>query len=321
MISDDLQPLATAIQKSYAITISDLTPMSGGLDRSALAFKITTAQGIQLFAKQRPDHNPGVALSSALSAAGIAEVAAPIPTTAGETTLPFGGTIILLHPFKPGQNGFEKALEPEHWQNLGEAVRKIHETQPPKDILEQLQKEPFHVEGVPQFKTQRSSPEVDRVPELRQVLDSNRDAIDEIIRRTQELANECRLRQWNLVPCHADIHVGNILAADNGEIAIVDWDTARLAPRECDLMFFCGGGITGHGTIEEQSFFEGYGDVQCDPTLFAYYRCARALEDIVSFTREACEPNPQDVTQSSESVRYLRGLFAQNMIVERALGI
>jgi spectinomycin phosphotransferase len=84
-----------------------------------------------------------------------------------------------------------------------------------------------------------------------------------------------------LVPCHTDIHAGNVLIGSDGAIHIVDWDAPRLAPRERDLMFV-GGGVAGTWNQPEEVdlFYRGYGAMEVDPAALAYYRYERIVEDI-----------------------------------------
>jgi len=89
------------------------------------------------------------------------------------------------------------------------------------------------------------------------------------------------------VPCHADIHGGNILLSREGQppvlaLYIVDWDTLIFAPKERDLMFI-GGGIDNIWKTEqgEAFFYEGYGKTEINLSALAYYRYERIIEDLV----------------------------------------
>jgi spectinomycin phosphotransferase len=110
-----------------------------------------------------------------------------------------------------------------------------------------------------------------------------------IIKESESLGGQLSSQEWKFVPCHADLHVGNILTSEH-DTWLIDWDTGRLAPRECDLLFFLGNGILGkHGAAEEAAFLSGYGEVIVSTELIRYYRLARVLEDLISFAQEGDE--------------------------------
>jgi spectinomycin phosphotransferase len=87
------------------------------------------------------------------------------------------------------------------------------------------------------------------------------------------------------VLCHADIHTANVLVGADGQLWIVDWDEAVLAPQERDLMFVMGGGIDDQMVRpqDEALFFQGYGASTIDALALAYYRYAWAVSDISAF--------------------------------------
>jgi spectinomycin phosphotransferase len=106
--------------------------------------------------------------------------------------------------------------------------------------------------------------------------------ITHLIGRAEELASELQSKPSKLVLCHSDIHGGNILISDTGELYIVDWDDPILAPKERDLMFI-GGGIDEiwESKREEAVFYEGYGETEINLAALAYYRYERIIEDLV----------------------------------------
>lgn len=151
--------------------------------------------------------------------------------------------------------------------------------------------------------------------DLIEVLDKYERKINHVFERCKTLGQLCRDRDWTPVVCHADIHVGNVIKTGEDACAIIDWDDPRLAPRECDLMFFLDGGIADHDPWTEKSFFDGYGSVPVDPILIAYYKYARAAEDIVSFSGDALN---EDLNNAAEALKWLKVQFGSRMIVESA---
>ena len=87
--------------------------------------------------------------------------------------------------------------------------------------------------------------------------------------------------------CHTDIHGGNILITNEDQFYIVDWDIPLLAPKERDLMFI-GGGIDDiwKSKRDEAIFYEGYGKMDIDFTVMAYYRYERVIEDLAAYAEQ-----------------------------------
>ncbi|MBI1333666.1 MAG: phosphotransferase [Armatimonadetes bacterium] len=299
MASPDTREIIGAVCSGFGIELTRLEPVEGGLDAQAVAFRGSSANG-DFFVKWRKNLPPGLRLVADLD---IPEVLSPLKSVTGEPWVTVSDGALLIYPYVEGKNGFELRLEPEHWRSVGRTLRRVHEFKEAQEVPN----ETFTVEGIDEFRaTAIQTP-------AQEILCLYSEAVETCLQRVVELGARCRAKEWHLVPCHADIHVGNILVREDGPPLLVDWDAPKLAPKECDLMFFCGPGITGHEPEVEGWFFEGYGQCQIDPLALAYYRHVRAVEDIVSFTRESCDPSRTD-----ESLRFLSGIFKPRQIVQTA---
>lgn len=71
----------------------------------------------------------------------------------------------------------------------------------------------------------------------RALLRSDRSRLIEALARYEELVEQVRAEAAPWVITHGEPHAANILRDFNGELHLIDWDTARLAPRERDLWF------------------------------------------------------------------------------------
>jgi spectinomycin phosphotransferase len=116
------------------------------------------------------------------------------------------------------------------------------------------------------------------------------------------------------------MHPWNVHIDGEGDLWLIEWDEATLAPKERDLMFAIGG-IGGDGVGPEQSvsFLAGYGETELDEQALAYYRAAWAVQDIASFGEEACFLLDRSEEARREAFRWLRGQFAPGCIVDMAL--
>jgi spectinomycin phosphotransferase len=145
---------------------------------------------------------------------------------------------------------------------------------------------------------------------------THRDTILTLADRTEELGRQLARRGLPLVLCHADLHTWNVLIDAAGELWVVDWDGAALAPKERDLMFVVGGISAQLVTPQTtEAFFEGYGETTADALALAYYRHAWAIQDIGSYAERALSGY-----EPVEAARIFAGLFEPGEIVAIALG-
>lgn len=85
-----------------------------------------------------------------------------------------------------------------------------------------------------------------------------------------------RSRPQDLVVCHTDAHGGNVMRDAAGELWLVDWESARLAPPEHDLWML-------HSRLPE--VLPGYEAalgcrIRLDAEVLAFYFYRRVLEDL-----------------------------------------
>lgn len=103
------------------------------------------------------------------------------------------------------------------------------------------------------------------------------------------------------VICHTDLHGANLMLDDQGQLYILDWDNALIAPPEHDLFFIA----------NEERFWEVYlpeyesqaGRVALHPQVFAFYYYRRAMEDLEGWImrilsgRGTAETDQTDLTE------------------------
>ena len=68
--------------------------------------------------------------------------------------------------------------------------------------------------------------------------------MEDLVEVTRKLGQTLRSEKFDDVLCHGDIHEDNVMLSREGELFIIDWDNAIRAPRERDLMFFHGHGLS-----------------------------------------------------------------------------
>jgi spectinomycin phosphotransferase len=217
-------------------------------------------------------------------------------------------------------------MSSEQWIEYGATLRRIHSASLPAQVAQRMRREPFVPEGAALVREIEAHLESATVvdPQARSLADfwhQRRDEIRLLTARAEDLGRRLAERTPGFVLCHADFHTANVLVATDGQIWIVDWDESVLAPRERDLMFVVGGGISDDlvSPRDEERFLEGYGAVTIDPLALAYYRYAWAVSDIGEYSTQVFLRPDLGETDRHESAERLIILFAPGEIVSKAL--
>jgi spectinomycin phosphotransferase len=274
----------------YDLRAAELTFLPIGADMGTAVYRLTDNDGSVYFLKLRRNFNEvSVRVPLFLKEIGLNEIIVPFKTKSNQHWADFGEYKIILYPFIEGKNGFERELTNEHRQVLGVALKRIHTAQFPPDLKKLIRRESYSSqwrEEVRSFQEQVESKSFDdpTAAKLAEFIKSKRNEITQIIERAEHLALELQAEPPEFVLCHTDIHGGNILISDQGQLYIVDWDEPIFAPKERDLMFI-GGGIDRLWRSARQlvMFHDGYGKLKMDTSAIAYYRYERVIEDLAAY--------------------------------------
>ena len=100
-----------------------------------------------------------------------------------------------------------------------------------------------------------------------------------------------------------------------GDIFIVDWDEAIIAPVERDLMFFID---DGGSEAAAAAFLEGYGDCTLDDIGLAYYRYDWVMQEFCDNGERVFLDSRLSSTDREFAFTEFRKLFAPGDVVDRA---
>jgi spectinomycin phosphotransferase len=278
--------------------------------------------------KVRPSNAPrdvAAAVARHLADAGVPGVVAPIPSVSGAVSAASGALSLTVYPFIDGRAGIEMNMSDDSWRALGTFARRLHGTALTADLAAVVPREtyrPPEIETIARvdaalLDSPPDDPAGRRVGELWR---SHRVEILALARRAEALGEALGRRSLTLVTCHADMHTGNVIVDASGSLWIIDWDEVILAPKERDLMFTIGGGISTKLVDPNATarFLEGYGDPVFDEPALAYYRHAWAVQDVGGYAWRVILDRSATEQQRTHAARILVGLFRPGEIVDLA---
>lgn len=318
------ETIAQHLTQAYRLRAVRSELLSAGAGTTSAAFRVIADDETRHFLKlQQGELNPSaLALLAFLHHdKGIEAVMAPIPTADGALSTQSHGFSWTLHPFFDGQNGFDSALSDRQWIALGQALGAIHRTELPEALLASLPKESYaHQwrEGVRRYQRRfiNGTAGDGIVQRFLAFWEEHAEEIDTVVYRSEQLASILLERPPRLVPCHSDIHAGNVLVGDGDRLSIVGWHAPILAPKERDLMFIGGGvGNAWNQPRQQAPFYEGYGPSEIDTVALAYYRYERITKDVLELCDRILDSAKAGAEEREEGLRRMQSLFLPNGVV------
>jgi spectinomycin phosphotransferase len=319
------EKLISCLQHDYGLRIVQVDFLPLGNDLNTAVYRVVAGDARPYFLKLRRGafDETSVAIPRLLSDQGMAQIIAPIATSAGRLWTRLDDFTVILFPFVAGQNGFELDVSDRQRVELGAALKRIHTAALPQSLRQRIPREtytPYWRDLVRAFQARAEDTAFDEpvAAQLAAFLRAKRDVIADLVLRSEQLAALLQTRSLEYVLCHADIHAANILIDANASLYIVDWDTLILAPKERDLMFV-GAGIDDvwRSAREQALFYQGYGATEIDPIALAYYRYERIVEDIAAYCEQLLLTD-QGGKDREEGLRQLVSQFQPGNVIEVA---
>ena len=321
--------LASRVREEFGITLIGVQPTGLGADARAVLWRGLTADGRSYAVKTSVTAPPGLAVAHFLARQGIRGVPGPARALSGRLAVAHDGGVVSVAPWLEGQRVIDTGLDRGQWQAFGTLLGAVHSTAPATALAgtgaegtgAEAEAAAVEVEAGARIPLDRHDPtaEVERARAFpgwlgRAAAAAPDDAVlgelaalwarsaDDILAIADLAEASARTPSWDsgapAVICHADPHHGNLLLTDDGEVWLVDWDDAVLAPREADLIFVIGGvySFAPITPLEVGWFFDGYtpatGGVtrsDLDADRLTYYRSVRALTDFLDFAESALD--------------------------------
>lgn len=311
----DLAALTAAVRTAYGID-GVVTPMGGGHDSAATVYRFEP--GYVLKVRDGGVYEPGLVVPTLLSTTEF--VVPPEPALDGRLWASLDGDGLVLYPYVDGRAGKSPGLSPAQWRRFGAMARYVH-GRDTSSLAGVVPVEPYQPRWGGGDRTWAEARALTRrLPSATSLGREVAEVLLELTDRAEELAG--RLREATLPPvlCHADMHTGNVLVDTDDRLWLLDWDEVVLAPRERDLMFAVGGGISRAlvSAADTVAFLQGYGEVRPDPLALSYYRHTWAVQDLADYGEQVFERTDLSAEYRAESEERLRGLFGPGEIIDLA---
>lgn len=287
-----------------AVVVDEVT---GGTDTSAAVWRIIDREGIAWAAKwtTRPSRT-GTRLVSSMATAGLEGTPVARTTADGRRRSRRAGGKLALTRWSDGEDAATVGLDLEAWRAYGALLADVHAHAFPVPPRRQGARRGIRRRRR-RYRAEIRALDAAAVPGSDPVLDLWRNARD----RVGLLLRGTTLEPGaagDLVPCHGDPHLGNVLVESNGSLRLVDWDEAVVGPREIDLHLVEFSVLFTPATPEQlAAFHAGYGPVELDECRLVRYACIRALEDLTSTMTAALASTGAD---RDEALRVFKGILS-----------
>lgn len=293
----DKAPLYEALYSAYGIRVAraEFVP-SGDLPS---AWVIAEPNGQRRFLKAfsperlaalgREQLGYDLALARELRETGICRVPGPLPARDGRLLVDFdGGALALLEHVAGRTLEREIPLPDRTVAELGRALGRLHAATPrlstPIPRGERF-RVPFATElsGALEVVASIGSDERPGRRRARALVEPRRPAIEAGLARLGQLALELASDDAPRVLCHTDLHGGNLIESERGELWLLDWEGATLSPVEADLLlaFPVGRHITRAQVFDLLDAYAGEaGAPELDARRFEFFITRRCLVDL-----------------------------------------
>jgi hypothetical protein len=153
---------------------------------------------------------------------------------------------------------------------------------------------------------------------LRDVLSPSKIKVFAYLKRLKKSQMYVKNLNKPMVICHTDLHGANLMTDDNGNLYILDWENALIAPLEHDLIFFAG----------EENFWDVFwpnyyskhqaASIDCEILRFYFYR--RGLEDVAGLALRILQSDGSAIRDQSDGrflVETLNGLASIDTTISK----
>ena len=247
-------------------------------------------------------------LPASTGEAGLSFVHSPRRRTGGLTVAPMGDHAVSVYPFHDGvSHPYGEFSSVELRRRVLTALGRMHASTssvtaglPRRDSLQVPDRSAFETARVWLDREWSSGPYAERT---RGLVRESIGKIDRMLMRYDALVPKLLSTSDGWVVTHGEPHAGNVMTTVDGELALIDWDTVALAPRERDLWMIEPG---------DDEDWAAYGAATAaDPMAMELYRLSWVLSEICGYTAKFYRPHVED-ENTRVSWRSLRGYLTMD---------
>lgn len=318
-ISDET--LKACLHDYYGLTVAKLEFLPLGLDTWAGLYAVTTAENTNFLLKVKAGslYEASCYIPRYLADQNIEAVVAPLPTVNSTLWVQLNEWTLRLYSFVEGVTGWQTMLNEQQWQSLGRSLKQIHEVAILTEQWPEVRREKFDATEYANFITSfeaeqtkfsaRSSLE----EKFRASWILHQPTIKILLKAMEKLGTVLQERITEYKICHADLHPGNLIRSENGQVSIIDWDEVMLAPKERDFLF-----INTDVSQEKSPFFSGYSKVAIDWVALTYFRCERVIQDLIACAQDVCLRSDLENETKIEALQLFEDILGGNGEAETA---
>lgn len=313
--------LAATVAGEYGIEVCRFTVVPKGW--GSVCYVVECAHGGRYFLKLAPSARTGTAASDpdfylpltwTLYQRGLfRNLTYPIPNAQGEFRTEFGIYTLILFNYIDGTTLEEEDLLSERLLPLlAEAMGRIHASTPDIGIERpftdgfELTFEQDLLRG-PEVLRLGAAHDRSSTHTLGEILLPREAELRALLERTRELGERVRGLNPEMVLCHTDLWGANLMLDREGDLYVLDWETALLAPPEHDLFSFVDDArFPRLLEVYERSFRP----VDLHPDTFAFYILRRNLEDLAAWVLRILE-GEHDEEQDMDDLEGVRDSLYQ----------
>ncbi len=263
--------------------------------------KLISLQGMKPYAASSPDFY--LPLTEELHARQILpHIAYPIPTHRGALSATFAGGQLILFNYIPGREVGFGALSDDILQQVGGLVGVLHHSiahlRPAHPLQERFALD-FEADLLHNLDLLRAaSRQKPGIQKLQDLLLPRRGEILQHLRHLKELQARCLALNKPMVICHTDLHGGNFIVDAQGQIHILDWEGALIAPPERDLLSFASD--ERFWRIFLPVYEQEAGRAWLESAVFGFYAYHRNLEDLTDWVVRVLRYNTDEAQDAED---------------------
>ncbi|MEU8154769.1 phosphotransferase [Micromonospora sp. NPDC048986] len=329
MVQDDARQVAEQVRTGFGLHLSTMERVTYGADQHARLWLAQATDGCRYAVKLSGGGTPaGLVVTAYLAEQGVPGIAAPLRADDGRLSIDHDGRRLSVVPWVSDQRALDGPMTGAHWRAYGEVLAAVHEVPVTDELSRLLPAGGAAYQSIVTATRATAARLRDPDPadladplvaEMAGVWSAVADRLGVLTREVERRAVYQHDGSGATVVCHGDPHLGNLLLGADGQVWLIDWDDAVLAPPECDLMFVLGG-VLAFAPIsveQQQAVLAGYGTTDVDPVRLAWFLAVRALDDLSDWTRQALHPDAE-AADRDRAARIVRGLVSEVGLVTLA---